>query len=63
VIDAYLDGTLRRVAEGAVRGRPVPGLDSEEAAILPLLRPPKRSEAASTNRKVSKGGARLLAFR
>jgi DNA topoisomerase-1 len=57
VINAYLDGTLRRATERAVRRRPAPGLDREEAAILPILRAQKRM-APATKRTVPPGKRR-----
>jgi DNA topoisomerase-1 len=42
VIDAYLDGRLRRVMQRAARRRVAAGLDPDESAILSLLRPSRR---------------------
>jgi DNA topoisomerase-1 len=42
VVDAYLDGRLRRVMQRAARRQAAPGLDPDESAILSLLRPRRR---------------------
>jgi DNA topoisomerase I len=59
IIDAHLDGTLRRISTRATRGKP--GLAPEEAAIVPLLRTRKFRHRADSGARLARGRARRAA--
>jgi DNA topoisomerase-1 len=61
IVDAHLDGTLRRITTRAGPNRPGSGLAPEEAAIVPLLRARRFRRSADARARGRAG--RVISFR